>query len=51
MKVKIIYSFSYDKLEERINSFLGKNEDKIEVIDIKWKTFIEHYVMIVYKIK
>ena len=51
MKVKIIYSFSYGKLEKRINSFLEENEDKIEVIEIKWKTFTEHFAMIVYKIK
>ncbi len=51
MKVKVIYSFTYNKLEERINSFLEKNEDKIEVTEIKWKSFIEHYAMIVYKIK
>lgn len=37
--------------EERINSFLEGNEDKVEVIEIKWKTFIEHFGMIVYKIK
>jgi hypothetical protein len=51
MKVKIIYSLGHESLEKKINSFLQENEGQIEVTDIKWKAFIEHYVMIVYKTK
>ncbi|TCT16973.1 hypothetical protein EDC18_101269 [Natranaerovirga pectinivora] len=51
MKVKMIYSLSFSGLERKLNDFLEQNQNKIEVIDIKWKTFIDHYVMIVYKTK
>ena len=51
MRVKIIYSLGNEGLEKKINTFLVENEDKIEVIEIKWKVFFEHQVMIVYKLK
>ncbi len=49
MRIKILHSLRYNKLEKKVNTFLELNKDDIEVIEIKWKTFIEHYVMIVYK--
>lgn len=51
MRVIILYSFGYKGLERKVNSFLAENERDIEVVEIKWKCFLEHYAMIVYKPK
>ncbi len=49
MKIKIFISLSEKKIEKKVNTFLGENKDKIEIEEIKWRVFFEHYVMIVYK--
>ena len=51
MKVKIIQSFRQDGLEKKMNEFLQANEGNIEIVEIQWKAFLEHYVMILYKEK
>lgn len=51
MQVKIFRSLSHSKVEKQINSFLKEMEGKIEIVDIQWKAFLEHYVMILYKLK
>ena len=52
MKVKFFgASLNEKKLEEKVNNFLQEKEGKIEVVDIKWKWFIEHFVLLVYKEK
>jgi hypothetical protein len=39
------------KIEDSLNKFLRENKNKIDVIDIKWKFFIYHYAMVIYKNK
>ena len=51
MKVKIIQSFGREGLEKKMNEFFLANEGKIEIVEIQWKAFLEHYVMILYKEK
>ena len=51
MKIKMICSLLHTGLEKEVNRFLEENRDKIEVIEIRWKLFLEHHVMIVYKEK
>ncbi|NMA69561.1 MAG: hypothetical protein GX958_09110 [Desulfitobacterium sp.] len=51
MQVKIFRSLSHSRVEEQINAFLKEMEGKIEVVDIQWKAFLEHYVMILYKLE
>lgn len=51
MRVKIIQAYRQDGLEKKINAFLQENEGKIEIVEIQWKAFLEHYVMILYKEK
>lgn len=49
MKVKIFKSWSENALEYNLNKFLSDNQNKIEVVEMKWKWIFEHYVMIIYK--
>ncbi len=51
MKVKIIYSFSSEGLEKKMNAFFEETDGKIDIVDIKWKSLFEHYAMILYKEK
>ncbi|AGA70866.1 hypothetical protein Desdi_3480 [Desulfitobacterium dichloroeliminans LMG P-21439] len=51
MKVKIIQAFRQGGLEKKLNHFLQENEGKIEILEIQWKAFLEHYVLILYKEK
>ena len=51
MKIKIIYSLGHNGLEKKVNAFLEENDEKIEIIEIKWKAFLEHYAMIIYNKK
>lgn len=51
MRVKIIQAYRQDSLEKKMNTFLQEHEGKIEIIEIQWKAFLEHYVMILYRDK
>lgn len=51
MKVRVVYALDERKFEKQINDFLEENKDKIEIIEIKWKCFLYHYAMIMYKEK
>ncbi len=51
MRVKIFRSFTHSRVEEQVNGFLKEMDGKIEIVDIQWKAFLEHYVMILYKFK
>lgn len=51
MKIKLIYALDEKRFEQNVNDFLAWNKDKIEVTEIKWRWFICHYAMIVYKEK
>ena len=49
MKVKVISALSCNRLEQKLNWFLQQNEGKIEVIEIKWRVFLDQFAMIIYK--
>lgn len=49
MKIKMFCSSSETNFEDKVNGFITENEGKIEVVDIKWRIFLFHYAMIVYK--
>ncbi|EHL05206.1 hypothetical protein HMPREF0322_04135 [Desulfitobacterium hafniense DP7] len=51
MKVKIIQSLRQEGLEQKMNAFFQEHEGNIEIIEIQWKAFLEHYVMILYNEK
>ena len=51
MKIKMLYALEDKKFEKIVNDFLTENKDNIEVVDIKWKYFVSHYAMIIYKEK
>ncbi|SHN69010.1 hypothetical protein [Desulfitobacterium chlororespirans] len=51
MKVKIIQSLRQEGLEQKMNAFFQEQEGNIEIIEIQWKAFLEHYVMILYNEK
>lgn len=51
MKIKMLYAFDEKKFERIVNDFLSGNKDNIEVVEIKWKWFLYHYAMIIYKEK
>ena len=51
MKIKVVYAVDEKKFGNSVNSFLTENKDEIEIIEIKWKWFIYHYAMIIYKEK
>ena len=44
-------SFNEKKLEKKVNKFLKEKKGQIEVVDIKWKWFLEHFVLLIYKEK
>ncbi|WP_446899561.1 hypothetical protein ACSVC9_06645 [Clostridium sp. LBM24168] len=49
LKIKMLLAFDERKLEEKVNNFLTENKDKIEIVEIQWKLFFYHYVMVIYK--
>lgn len=49
MKIKLFCAINEKTFEDKVNSFLLENKDKIEVEEIQWKCFFYHYAMIVYK--
>ena len=51
MKIKIFYSWFHKSVEKKANLFLEENKGQIKVIEIKWRFFFEHYVMIIYEEK
>lgn len=51
LKIKLLYAVSEEKFEEKVNNFLTENEDKIEIVDIKWKWVFYHYAMIIFNEK
>jgi len=50
MRIKIFRGISYAKVEQEVNRFLAENDGKIEVVDIQWKAFIEHYILVSYRL-
>lgn len=51
MKIKMVYALDDKKFENCVNDFLAENINKIEIVEIKWKWFLYHYAMIIYKEK
>jgi len=49
MRIKLISFLEVKKVEKEVNSFLDKNMYKIQVKEIRWKSFIVHSVMIMYE--
>ncbi|MBP8639364.1 MAG: hypothetical protein KBI01_00475 [Oscillospiraceae bacterium] len=49
MKIKMFSSLDETNFENKVNGFIADNMGKIEVVDIKWRIFICHFAMIVYK--
>ena len=56
MRVKIIHTFNEESLEAEINHFLECNDNRWNIIDIKYQTnsvgcYVGQYAMIIYEFK